>query len=870
MIDEINIEIRYGYFNVFVFLRAAPNVELVPLPDQQNPTSSICNVKPLGHPTKLGSLFKNGLFDALNQKGKLLFLKFGDLTKEALIEGLRDGCRILRLNCLVVVPDEDCIVVEDHIGRAERISYTKLKEIFLSTKAVATNISNANTLQQERSFDLLILASKNDKKTATFFAKELMVRHIITFNFKNKEKDFKHKLYEDECIDKFSQYFYEEIVEGHTIKESFNSAYTKTFDYLSASFFDARDNNYIIAQIGVGPILLPEDQDHQISLYGTHQSTLPPGKVEDVSKARCPTNIQKLITPFIGRNIDIDALAQLLVNDNYHFVKLTGEPGIGKTLFLLQFGYFSVTHSLFPDGVFYFGLKSILDSNKELTDVMKETFGAKFENNIKNFFREKKMLIIFDDFDLFYVRNLRFPRLVFCTLKECKISTIIVTNTQTSSPLQKKGKRQDLEQKQKVVEAEFVKAEHTLQPLSPEEMAHLLLSLANVDLAANCPIEVIMALPFIKKSRGNPKTLVEKLWNEEITINKRKVKVNSYYESQLDIDNVIMSQNYLQRLPRAALNLSRHSSNLSIDLKRTTSLKMAKPFFSTSLKEAQTPDNRKKQKNVSGKFGDYTSHRRRKSGGALTQVPKRNLVKDVLRFDEMEDEEEKKEINPKQKHRVGRKEFQGGMNYLQPGFDVHYEGRKSLETQLYYQQDFLEKALKDNVNRISQRFGPKNTDLIIESHEKDFDYSPDGEMDPQFHGQSEEAEHENGRYAEEEEEDQFNAGYVEDVSSSDHENDEKDAEGEGINKIGTLKSFEEESGNDKGEGGEEEKHKSEVIGDSEQGQDKSNPTNLNELEKENHFHKELSEVNIEKELNGAEKDDKSVEDDAGNRFNEED
>ena len=62
--------------------------------------------------------------------------------------------------------------------------------------------------------------------------------------------------------------------------------------------------------------------------------------------------------------------------------------------------------------------------------MMKETFGPKFENNMKNFFREKKMLLIFDDFDTFYNKNMEFPRLIFLTLRECKISTLVlVSNT---------------------------------------------------------------------------------------------------------------------------------------------------------------------------------------------------------------------------------------------------------------------------------------------------------------------------------------------------------------------------------------------------------------------------------------------------------
>mgnify|MGYP003880469255 CR=1 FL=1 len=698
-------------------------MELSPLSGQENTMSPSFGVKPIGFPTKLGSLFKNCVFDSLNKKGKQVFLKFEIFTKASLIEALRDGCRILRLNCQVVYSDEDCIVVEDHIGRAERISYSQLKEIFSNTKAAGTNISpvgNSKALQQDRPFDLLILANKNDKKTANFFAKELMIPHIITFIFKNKEKDFKHKLYEDECIDWFSQNFYEEIVDGATIKDAFNTAYTKTFDYLSASFFESKDNQYIIDLIGVGPVLLPEDQDHTVKLYDTSQYMLPEGRVEDVSKARCPTNVQKLITPFVGRNNDIDAMAQILVKEECNFVKLCGEPGVGKTSFSLQLAYFFLTHGLFPNGIFYFNLKNILGSNKELTDVMKETFGSKFENNIKNFFRGKKMLLIFDDFDLFYHKNLRFPRLVFCTLKECKIATIVVTNLQNMTPTLKKGRRQGHDQEQKRFEAEFIKKEHRLSTLSRDEMAHLLLSLANADLAANCPFEMIRELSALKKMGGNPSALIEKLLDNEIVINKRRIEVNPYYTAHLNIDDVVETQNSLQRLPRSVLNLSMHSTNAAFESTRTKASTM-KMIPISALKELYNEHGRRKtSKHSLNKFEETYTPKQRKKGGLLTSLPKKGSLRNIFMSNELGHEdiiEEGEDGKGFSVTRAVKKTLSlalGGM--------FEQKGRKKsgdhllhpAELQINLKEPPLDRSI---AARISQKFGPSIADLIVESPE---------------------------------------------------------------------------------------------------------------------------------------------------------
>ena len=620
-------------------------------PESQGPGSKLIP-KALGFPTKLGSLFKDDIVNALNQKNKLVFLKFDRLTKTTLIEALRDGCRILRLNCQEVYPDEGCIVVEDDLGRAERITHDQLKEIFLKSKPDAGNVGllkSTTALQQDRCFDLLILATKDGRKTANFFTKELMVPHLITFEFKNKEKDFKHKIYEDECIDRFTQYFYEEIVDGKSIVDSFNSAYTKTFDFLSASFFDSKDNSVVIDLIGVGPILLPEGKDHSYTLYETEQNALPPGKVEDLSKPRCPTNIQKLITPFVGRNIEIDELTEVLYKGSRHFINVTGEPGSGKTAFLLQAAYQFTVHNAFPDGIYYFGLKALLSSKKELTDMMKEVFGSKFENNIKNFFREKKMLLIFDDFDLFYTKNLRFPHLVFCTLRACHIYTIAVTNSQPGGTQGKRGKRQDTEQKQKTIEKEFFKNQQTLQPLSRMEMAYILLSFANADLVTYCPVEVIVDAPVLKKLGGNPKLLLEKLVRKELTIRHRKLEVNPYYLPQVDIDQVIQSQNSMEKLPRTVFNLSWHSKNLALAPTRfykSASVKVSTTLSTPTSKEHHhaNADGRmslKKYSSKPSKHGDtgFTPKGRRKPAHFSHHIAGRHSAKEIVRYVEISEKD---------------------------------------------------------------------------------------------------------------------------------------------------------------------------------------------------------------------------------------
>ena len=211
------------------------------------------------------------MLKALNYKKKVLYLKFEILTKANLIDSLHNGCRIMQINCNIV--QSGGVVLEDSIGRGDFIPYSELKSIFspknasqLPTTQTPANPSNtqnpsltpqsSNVFTSEHFLELLILGSKNDFSTANFFADEVKIPHVIYFKFVNKEFDFRHKMYEDHCIDKFCEFFLEDIVDGYSIREAFNRAYERTFDSLSEAFFESRDNTYIKNIIGEGPMML--------------------------------------------------------------------------------------------------------------------------------------------------------------------------------------------------------------------------------------------------------------------------------------------------------------------------------------------------------------------------------------------------------------------------------------------------------------------------------------------------------------------------------------------------------------------------------------------------------------------------------------
>lgn len=79
-------------------------------------------------------------------------------------------------------------------------------------------------------------------------------------------------------------------------------------------------------------------------------------------------------------------------------MNIYGETGVGKTLFILTVGRFFVLRNSFAEGVWYFDL--IKEKHKiSLISIMKKALGKDFAKNTSDYFKGKKMLIIFDNAD---------------------------------------------------------------------------------------------------------------------------------------------------------------------------------------------------------------------------------------------------------------------------------------------------------------------------------------------------------------------------------------------------------------------------------------------------------------------------------------
>mmetsp|Transcript_3147 Transcript_3147/g.2713 ORF Transcript_3147/g.2713 Transcript_3147/m.2713 type:complete len:146 (+) Transcript_3147:587-1024(+) len=144
----------------------------------------------------------------------------------------------------------------------------------------------------------------------------------------------------------------------------------------------------------------------------------------------------------------------------------------------------------------------------KIKDLIEKTVGMEMESGIINFFRDKSMLIIFDDFDLFYTKEMEFPRHLLITLKEQNIPCIFVTSKQKKTEGKKKPSKevlQDQEQKKTQIENELGITEDSkfrLKNLQEEDLSYLLASYLKPQYFINdhLTIEKIQELKHIKLS----------------------------------------------------------------------------------------------------------------------------------------------------------------------------------------------------------------------------------------------------------------------------------------------------------------------------------------------------------------------------------
>jgi predicted ATPase/class 3 adenylate cyclase len=127
-------------------------------------------------------------------------------------------------------------------------------------------------------------------------------------------------------------------------------------------------------------------------------SVFPPLKTLD----NRPNNLPLQPTPFIGREKELAEVEALLRNPEVHLVTLTGSGGTGKTRLSLQVGADLLDD--FFDGVWFVELAALVEPKLVIPTIaatlgVKEAGGTPLMETLKEHLRDKKLLLMLDNFE---------------------------------------------------------------------------------------------------------------------------------------------------------------------------------------------------------------------------------------------------------------------------------------------------------------------------------------------------------------------------------------------------------------------------------------------------------------------------------------
>ncbi len=148
------------------------------------------------------------------------------------------------------------------------------------------------------------------------------------------------------------------------------------------------------------------------------------------SVKRPPSNFVLPRSPLVGRDHNLAALQQLLLQEQVGLLTLTGPGGIGKTRLAMQVAANLLDH--FVDGVYFVSLAPISDpalvaSIIAQTLSVQEAPGRAIQVSLQEYLRDKQLLLMLDNFE----QILPAAGLVSALLKECRRLKVMVTSRAT-------------------------------------------------------------------------------------------------------------------------------------------------------------------------------------------------------------------------------------------------------------------------------------------------------------------------------------------------------------------------------------------------------------------------------------------------------
>ncbi len=146
-----------------------------------------------------------------------------------------------------------------------------------------------------------------------------------------------------------------------------------------------------------------------------------------VSLVAKPSNLPVQTTPFVGRDKEIEQVADLLRREDVRLVTLTGPGGSGKTRLALQAG--AAVLDDFERGVFFVGLGQVSDADMVASAIastlkVREVPGQSALSTITAFLQNRDMLLILDNFEQVLAAAAPIQEL----LVSCPYLTLLVTS----------------------------------------------------------------------------------------------------------------------------------------------------------------------------------------------------------------------------------------------------------------------------------------------------------------------------------------------------------------------------------------------------------------------------------------------------------
>lgn len=157
------------------------------------------------------------------------------------------------------------------------------------------------------------------------------------------------------------------------------------------------------------------------------ENDLPAGFPPLVSLVAKPSNLPLQSTPFVGREKEVEEVSGMLRRDDVRLLTLTGTGGTGKTRLALQAA--SAVLDDFERGVFFVSLASLVDPDLLPSSIagtlrVKEVAGQQLMETLKEFLKDRQMLLVLDNFE----HLLDGVQVVAELLSACPVLTVLATS----------------------------------------------------------------------------------------------------------------------------------------------------------------------------------------------------------------------------------------------------------------------------------------------------------------------------------------------------------------------------------------------------------------------------------------------------------